>query len=118
MRRGTEEGEGEKRCMKGGQCKGVCVCVWVGWKGVNDEEKCNNSRFCATVTPPRSPSLYIYSKPPTLSTLITQIGFPGDEGTRKEKGGTGGVLDIVLVRASGSDSRSDTCIQRTPYFTI
>lgn len=67
--------------MKGGQCKGVCVCVSVEREGVNDEEKCNNSRFCATVTP-HPLSLYIYSKSPTLSTLITQIGFPGDEGTR------------------------------------
>lgn len=26
----------------------------------------------------------------TLFTVITQIGFPGDEGTREEKGVTGG----------------------------
>lgn len=76
------------------------------------------SAITADFVPLSHPPLYIYSKSPTLSTLITQIGFPGDEGTRKEKGGTGGVLDIVLVRASGSDSRSDTCIQHTPYFTI
>lgn len=44
------------------------------------------------LSPPLSLSLsiYIYSKSLTLSTLITQIGFPGDEGTRKEKGGTAG----------------------------
>lgn len=41
---------------------------------------------------PLSPSLSasLSPKSPTLCTLITQIGFLGDEGMKEEKGVTGG----------------------------
>lgn len=47
------EGREKNGVWKVGSVK-VSVCVSVGREGVNDEEKCNSSRFCATVTPPLS----------------------------------------------------------------
>lgn len=68
---------------------------------------------------PQSPSLSLcfplLYKSPTLFPLITQIGFPGDKGRKRE---LQGVLDIVLVEALGSDLRSHSCIHHTPDFTI
>lgn len=69
----------------------MCVCACIGLVGgVNGWGKCNSSTFHATVTLSLSVCVSLPYKSPTLFTLITQIGFPRDEGTREEKGVTGG----------------------------
>lgn len=98
--------------MNGEQSRGAC----------SDEENCKSSRFCDCVSTSSPLSVSLGTKSPTLSSLITQIGLPGDEGDKNGEAGPAvqweGVLDIVLANPWGSGSSGETGIQHTPYFTI
>lgn len=73
--------------------KTVCACVWMEVR--RGAVMTGKSAAAADFVPLLFSlslflSLSLSYKPPTLFTLITQIGFPGDKETRQEKGVTGG----------------------------